>query len=243
MSRYTANDLEKACDNWNAELEKLGIPVSFRASGRNGYTAVDEYRREDIHGDTEDWHCWQNTACGSPRECYQATRTVYAFRLVEHYRKLAEPCLPKPAEDAPTVPSWSPTPPDFTPPGRSPYELAGPSRVAAWSLLYAGKPAGKIVADYPGGSVTAGVWVWGGPLANLPGTWARVTGNGYCRFSAAVCKALALAIKKTPTTDPSPETSKALLESVYLLDGAGPGRVENWFRSFGYVVAEVISPN
>lgn len=111
---------------------------------------------------------------------------------------------------------------------RSAFDGKHVKSVSAYVLAYNGEMAGKIVAnwsDNPAGSVcTASVYVYRGPLAELPATTGRAGGYGYCKFSAAVADAL----------------SRVLVDYPQDMHGRGESAVEDWFRQYGYVVYRVI---
>lgn len=67
-TRYTFNALKADVETLNKELEDRGSGYRFVVGGRNGYTAVDLARVEQIQNHT----CERNLECGSPRECLEA---------------------------------------------------------------------------------------------------------------------------------------------------------------------------
>jgi hypothetical protein len=81
---------------------------------------------------------------------------------------------------------------------RTAYDLSHVKSVKAWGLLYKGKMAGRMVANYsdnPMGSVcTATVSVWAGPLKPQELYAGKGTGTagggGYDKLSAAVYEAI-----------------------------------------------------
>ena len=102
--------------------------------------------------------------------------------------------------------------------------------VTAWGLLYQGKEAGKLIAnwsDNPAGSVCAAtVWVSAGPLAewyySFPKT-GRARGYGYDKLSAAVASAF-IAAGVQPRA----------------LESAGNGQTREEFEAWGYTVIRVL---
>lgn len=82
----------------------------------------------------------------------------------------------------------------FTEPKRrtkTAFDFVHVKSVSAIALLWEGKPAGRIVANYSdGGTVTASVGVWVGPLKDMPYTTGQAGGYGYDKLSAAVYEAL-----------------------------------------------------
>jgi hypothetical protein len=109
-------------------------------------------------------------------------------------------------------------------PARGPFDCADVRSVTAFVLLHDGELAGKIVASHGQSRVTAGVWVWGGPLREMPSTWGTASGYGYCKLSAAVADALGRAIAgKYPGWG-----------------GEGEGAIRRHFEAFGYTLHRVI---
>ena len=67
MARYTAKMLENAIDGMNERLEREGAKFRFVVGYRNGYTAIDSARPEDIAR-----YCvYSNLFGGSPKECHE----------------------------------------------------------------------------------------------------------------------------------------------------------------------------
>jgi hypothetical protein len=81
---------------------------------------------------------------------------------------------------------------------RSAFDMKHVKSVTAWALLYQGKEAGKIVANWSdnryGSVCTATVVIHDGPLNPPDGYGYRGTGaaggGGYCKFSTAVSQAV-----------------------------------------------------
>lgn len=68
MSRYAYNRLKDDVEGLNSQLEERGHGYRFQIGGRNGYTAIDLARLDQLKGRTSE----RNLVCGSPRECLAA---------------------------------------------------------------------------------------------------------------------------------------------------------------------------
>ena len=112
------------------------------------------------------------------------------------------------------------------------FDMKHVKSVSAVAILYEGKPAGRIIAnwsDNPNGSVcTAMVGVWSGPLGEMPKALGRAGGYGYDKLSAAI----SIAINKVIAEDPD--------KIAPTFEGCGMSVVRNWFEQFGYELFEVI---
>jgi hypothetical protein len=112
------------------------------------------------------------------------------------------------------------------------FDLKHVKSVSAVAILYEGKPAGKIIAnwsDNSNGSVcTAMVSIWLGPLGDMPRAVGRAGGYGYDKLSAAINEA----ISKVISEDPDKIAPK--------FDGCGMSAVRKWFEQFGYELFEII---
>jgi len=112
------------------------------------------------------------------------------------------------------------------------YDLKHVKSVSAYILLYKGKYAGRIVAnwsDNPCGSVcTAGVYIFDGPFESMPTTTGKAGGGGYDKLSAAVRNALGKIVN---------EDSGLVLPDF---GGAGMSAVSEWFGKHGYDMHSVI---
>ncbi len=102
---------------------------------------------------------------------------------------------------------------------RTAYDLSHVKSVTAVALMFDGKQAGKIVAnwsDNPAGSVcTATVSVWAGPLSDLPKSTESAGGYGYDKLSSCLSRIF----------DGCPD--------------AGRSSCYRWLEDQGYVVIEV----
>jgi len=65
MKRYTYNNLKSDVEILNAKLAEKGHDRRFKVGGRNGYTAIDLARLDQLQGGT----CERTLATGTPREC------------------------------------------------------------------------------------------------------------------------------------------------------------------------------
>ena len=65
MARFTRNDLNAQIKSVNARLERFNSPYFFAAEGRNGYTAIDLYRRKPDGSKG----CLHSIAQGTPAQC------------------------------------------------------------------------------------------------------------------------------------------------------------------------------
>lgn len=110
------------------------------------------------------------------------------------------------------------------------------ANVRAWALVWKGKPAGSIVANFsdnPAGAVcTVTIRVYLGPLKELPIVTGRAGGYGYDKFSEAFEQAM-----RTGITNFS-----KFIESrgVRYIGGAGDSVVQSFLESLGYVVARAL---
>jgi hypothetical protein len=68
MARYTYKALKADVQQLNIELEERKSEYRFVLGGRNGYTAIDLARTDQLDKHT----CERNLVCGTPRECLQA---------------------------------------------------------------------------------------------------------------------------------------------------------------------------
>lgn len=107
--------------------------------------------------------------------------------------------------------------------------MKGPKSTTAWALLYEGKEAGRVIAnwsDNPAGSVcSASVIAFHGPLAEYGfgyDTVGRADGYGYDKLSTAVSRCF----------------TKAFCPTKVLKAGNGETRAE--FAAWGYTVIEVL---
>lgn len=114
-------------------------------------------------------------------------------------------------------------------------EMQGPANTNAWALIFAGKPAGKMVANWsnnPNGTVcSASVYIWAGPLDLKDqkgkfkfdyGTVGKAGGYGYDKLSQAVWQCFEKV--GIPTKEVKPAN----------------GRTRDEFEAWGYTVIEVI---
>lgn len=111
-------------------------------------------------------------------------------------------------------------------------EMKGPKNTTAWALLYNGKPAGKLIANWSesrSGSVcSASVLIWSGPLDVKEkkgfdwGTIGKAGGYGYDKLSQAIWQIF----------------NKSGVEAKVVRPGNGLSRQE--FEAWGYEVAEVL---
>jgi hypothetical protein len=112
------------------------------------------------------------------------------------------------------------------------YDLNHVKSVSAIVVLYNGKYAGRIVAnwsDNPNGSVcTATVSIWLGPLEPMPKCTGRAGGYGYDKISSAISDA----INKVIDEDPDKIAPR--------FSGCGMTEVRKWFEQFGYELFEII---
>jgi len=112
------------------------------------------------------------------------------------------------------------------------YDMKGMKSVSAYVLLYKGRYAGRIVAnwsDNPNGSVcTAAVMIFDGPLSDMPVTTGKAGGYGYDKMSAAVNEAICkVASKDSGLVVPD-------------FGGAGMSVVGAWFEEHGYKIHDII---
>ena len=112
------------------------------------------------------------------------------------------------------------------------YDMKHIKSVSAYVLMYKGKFAGRIVAnwsDNPNGSVcTAVVMIFDGPLDSMPVTTGKAGGCGYDKLSAAVHEAICKTVGK----------DSGLV--VPDLAGAGMSSVHAWLKEFGYDMHQII---
>jgi hypothetical protein len=110
--------------------------------------------------------------------------------------------------------------------------MKGVKSVSAYVLMYKGKYAGRIVAnwsDNPMGSVcTAGVYIFDGPFESMPSTTGKAGGCGYDKLSAAVHEAICKTVGK----------DSGLV--VPDLAGAGMSSVGSWLKEFDYEMHQII---
>ena len=113
-------------------------------------------------------------------------------------------------------------------------EMKGPKATTAWALLFNGKPAGKLIAnwsDNPAGTVcSASLYIWNGPLdlkeqrGKLKldfGNVGKAGGYGYDKLSQAVWQCFNNAGIETKVVQPA------------------NGRSRDEFKAWGYEVIEV----
>ena len=112
------------------------------------------------------------------------------------------------------------------------YDMKHVKSVSAYALLYKGKYAGRIVAnwsDNPNGSVcTAVVMIHDGPFRDMPVTTGKAGGGGYDKLSAAVHEAICKTVNKDSGLD------------IPDLGGAGMSAVGEWLSKHGYVMQYII---
>lgn len=113
------------------------------------------------------------------------------------------------------------------------HEMKGPKNTTTWALLYEGKPAGKVIAnwsDNPNGTVcSASVYIFKGPLIKQQkgefkldfGTIGKAGGYGYDKLSQAVWQCF----------------EKAGIKALKVRPANGETRAE--FESWGYEVFEI----
>lgn len=111
-------------------------------------------------------------------------------------------------------------------------EMKGPQATTAWALLYNGKPAGKLIANWSdnrAGSVcSASVIIWGGPLDMKENKGfdfsivGKAGGYGYDKLSQAVWQCF----------------KKSGIDVKVVSPGNGQTREE--FEEWGYEVVEVL---
>jgi hypothetical protein len=111
-------------------------------------------------------------------------------------------------------------------------EMKGPKNTTAWALLYDGKPAGKLIANWSdnrnGTVCSASVLIWSGPLdtkINEKFNWGivgKAGGYGYDKLSQAVWQCF----------------EKSGIEAKVVRPANGRSRDE--FEAWGYEVVEIL---
>lgn len=110
------------------------------------------------------------------------------------------------------------------------FDMSGPQSVTAYALIFEGKPAGRILANWSGsGNCTASVYIFAGPLFEAQkgakkldfGNIGRAGGGGYDKLSSAVWSCFDAAGIATKELKP------------------GNGQTETEFRLWGYEVFQV----
>jgi hypothetical protein len=115
------------------------------------------------------------------------------------------------------------------------HEMKGPQSTTAWALLFNGKPAGKMVANWSNNSngtvCSASVYIYNGPLDLKQqtskykldfGNIGKAGGSGYDKLSQAVYQCFLNCGIETKTVRPA------------------NGRTRDEFEAWGYEVIEVI---